>query len=316
MFVDYTFSTTLTLEQMYSVHVGQGLSCEWISFRGSKMSLPRALLEQLWSLFLLLWYCLEAVILACIPRSMRKRKSVVGEIVLVTGAGSGIGRLLAQGFGQLGATIVLWDVNQAGNEETADQIRENGGKAYEYTVDVSNSEKVYEAALKVKQDVGDVTILVNNAGIVTGKSFLDCPDHMIKKTMDVNINAHFWTLKAFLPSMIAKDKGHIVNIASLAGLFGMNKLVDYTTSKFAAVGLHDALHYELVFSGKAGVKTTVVCPFFIDTGMFSGVKIKDPLLTLPLLKPSYVVRNVIDSVLLEEQMCVLPRHIFLGVLLK
>ena len=74
--------------------------------------------------------------------------------------------------------------------------------------------------------------------------------------------------------MIAKNKGHIVNVASLAGLFGMKNLVDYCTSKFAAVGLHDALQYELVFSGKTGVKTTVVCPFFIDTGMFSGVKVK------------------------------------------
>ncbi|XP_038051478.1 epidermal retinol dehydrogenase 2-like isoform X2 [Patiria miniata] len=280
------------------------------------MSLPRAIFEQLRSLVLILWYCLEATIMACIPRSMRKRKSVAGEIILVTGAGSGIGRLMAQAFGQLGATIVLWDINQAGNEETADQIRENGGRAYEYTVDISNSEKVYEAALSVKRDVGDVTILINNAGIVTGKSFLECPDHMIKKTMDVNINAHFWTLKAFLPSMIAKNKGHIVNVASLAGLFGMNRLVDYSASKFAAVGLHDALYFELMYSGKAGVKTTVVCPFFIDTGMFSGVVLKDPLMTLPLLKPSYVVKNIVDSVLLEERMCVLPRHVFLGVLLK
>merc|ERR1711962_965727 len=121
-----------------------------------------------------------------------------------------------------------------GNEETAEQIRENGGKAYEYTVDISDSEEVYQAGLKVKRDVGNVTILVNNAGIVTGKPFLECPDHMIKKTMDVNINAHFWTLKAFLPSMIANNKGHIVNVASLAGLFGMRNLVDYSTSQFAA----------------------------------------------------------------------------------
>ncbi|XP_033640170.1 epidermal retinol dehydrogenase 2-like [Asterias rubens] len=280
------------------------------------MSLQAVVFGLLRDLFLIVWYFLEAIVLSVIPRSLRRRKSVAGEIVLITGAGSGIGRLLAHKFSDLGATLVLWDVNETGNQETANQVRENGGTVHDYTVDISVSDNVYNAAEIVKRDVGDVTILVNNAGVVTGKMFLDCPDHLIKRTMDVNISAHFWTLKAFLPSMIAKNKGHIVNVASLAGLFGMKNLVDYCTSKFAAVGLHDALQYELVFSGKTGVKTTVVCPFFIDTGMFSGVKVKDPLMTLSLLKPSYVIRNIMDAVLLEEKMCILPRLITFAAYIK
>ena len=93
--------------------------------------------------------------------------------------------------------------------------------------------------------MGHVSILVNNAGIVSGTALLDTPDSKIIRTFDVNILAHFWTLKAFLPAMISQKDGHIVNVASLAGHSGTHKLVDYCASKFAAVGLDEALRVEL-----------------------------------------------------------------------
>ena len=83
------------------------------------------------------------------------------------------------------------------------------------------------------------------AGIVSGTALLDTPDAKIMRTFDVNILAHFWTLKAFLPQMIERKLGHVVNVASLAGHSGINKLVDYCASKFAAVGLDEALRVEL-----------------------------------------------------------------------
>jgi len=78
--------------------------------------------------------------------------------------------------------------------------------------------QIYEAATLVKKDVGDVDILVNNAGIVSGKSFLECSDSQIDRTMKVNILAHFWTVKAFLPKMVERNSGHVVSIASSAGV--------------------------------------------------------------------------------------------------
>ena len=93
--------------------------------------------------------------------------------------------------------------------------------------------------------MGHVSILVNNDGIVSGTALLDTPDSKIIRTFDVNILAHFWTLKAFLPAMISRQDGHIVNVASLAGHSGINKLVDYCASKFAAVGLDESLRVEL-----------------------------------------------------------------------
>ena len=80
------------------------------------------------------------------------------------------------------------------------------------------------------------------------------------------------TIKAFVPAMIKNNHGHVITVASGAGLFGVAGLVDYCASKFGAVGIHESLTSELSIMGKDGVHTTVVCPFFIDTGMFDGVK--------------------------------------------
>ena len=151
------------------------------------------------------------------------------------------------------------------------QIKKNGGTAYAYTVDLCSRQKIYEAAEKVKSDIGSVHILINNAGIVSGSTLLDTPDDKIIRTYDVNVLAHFWTIKSFLPDMISMKKGHIVNIASLAGHSGMNKLVDYCSSKFAAVGLDESIKIELKVQGHDYIATTVVCPYYINTGMFSGV---------------------------------------------
>lgn len=85
--------------------------------------------------------------------------------------------------------------------------------------------------------------------------------------------AHFWTIKAFLPRMIDMGKGHIVTVASIAGMMGTSRLSDYCSSKFANVGMDESLRHELQVLGHGDkIKTTVVCPYYIDTGMFSGVR--------------------------------------------
>ncbi len=127
---------------------------------------------------------------------------------------------------------------------------------------------------------------------MTGKKFLDSTDSAIERTFQVNAMAHFWVIsivffkisfesyrnyfefklgKALIPSMIEKNHGHIVTIASLAGLFGIAGLSDYCASKFAAVGFDESLRNEFSALGKTGIKTTVVCPYYIKTGMFDGV---------------------------------------------
>lgn len=122
-----------------------------------------------------------------------RTKPVDGELVLITGAGGGLGRLFAQEFTRHGAEVVLWDNNAASNEQTAQLVRDMGGKAHTYAVDVTNREEVYRCAETVRRDLGrDVSVLVNNAGVVAGKRMLDCPDELIERTMKVNCHALFW----------------------------------------------------------------------------------------------------------------------------
>ncbi|XP_027788717.2 epidermal retinol dehydrogenase 2 [Marmota flaviventris] len=256
---------------------------------------------------------LEALIFGLIPKP---RKNVAGEIVLITGSGSGLGRLLALQFARLGSVLVLWDINSEGNEETLQMAREAGAmRVHAYTCDCSRKEDVYRVANQVKKEVGDVSILINNAGIVTGKNFLDCPDELMEKSFDVNFKAHLWTYKAFLPAMIANDHGHLVCISSSAGLVGVNGLADYCASKFAAVGFAESMFVETFALKQKGIKTTIVCPFFIKTGMFEGCMTRCPLL-LPILDPEYTVRKIVDAILQERLYLCIPKFIYLMLFLK
>ncbi|XP_078584592.1 epidermal retinol dehydrogenase 2-like [Branchiostoma floridae x Branchiostoma japonicum] len=230
------------------------------------------------------------------------KKSVSGEIALITGAGSGLGRGMALSFARLGATIVAWDINEEANEATVQMIRQEGGKAFGFVCDCSKRDDIYRVAQQVKSSVGHVTILINNAGIVTGRKFLDCPDDLIQKTMDINTNAHFWTTKAFLPHMMEQNHGHLVSIASSAGLMGVAGLSDYCASKFGAVGFAESIRSELRIQGKSGVHVTCVCPTFINTGMFTGSELKNT----TMLEADDVVREIVAAVQRNQFMLVIP----------
>lgn len=227
-----------------------------------------------------------------------------GRTILITGAASGIGRLMALKMARLGGRIVVWDINAQNLEKLAGELKLASSKAHAtYVCDVSNRAQVYEMAAKVKAEVGPVDILVNNAGVVSGRRFLEVPDERIEATMKVNAMAHFWTAKAFLPDMIERNSGHLVTIASAAGLVGVTGLADYSASKFAAVGFDESLRMEL--RKTPGVKTTVVCPFFIDTGMFAGVTTRFPWL-LPILKEDLVAERIVGAVQSDKRRLVLP----------
>ncbi len=231
------------------------------------------------------------------------------RVVLITGAASGIGRLMALEFGRRGARLVLWDIDWNGLVKTTEKLQAKGVEAHYYVCNVGDRDEIYRTADKVKAEVGQVHILVNNAGVVTGRAFLECSDEDIEKTMAVNTLAHFWTLKAFLPDMVRRNDGHIVTIASAAGILGVNRLSDYCASKFAAFGLDEALHME--FRDKNwNIRTTVVCPYFINTGMFRGVKTRFAFL-LPLLDPEKVARKVVRAVIKDRRRLIMPITVYL-----
>uniref|UniRef100_A0A665VQX5 Short-chain dehydrogenase/reductase 3 n=1 Tax=Echeneis naucrates TaxID=173247 RepID=A0A665VQX5_ECHNA len=247
-----------------------------------------------------------SILTAVIQTFLRPRlKCIDGELCLITGAGGALGRLFALEFAKEGARLVLWDCNATANERTAELVRELGVEAHAYTVDLSERRSIYQAADRVRAEVGDVSILVNNAGVVAGRRLLDCPDELLERTLLVNCHALFWMTKAFLPQMKAKNHGHIVTIASALGLF--STACDYCASKFGAVGFHESLTHELLAEDLDGIKTTLVCPYIVDTGMFAGCEIS----LIPPLQPLYTVQQSMKAILAEQQMICIPRLMYI-----
>ncbi|XP_055636900.1 short-chain dehydrogenase/reductase family 16C member 6 isoform X1 [Toxorhynchites rutilus septentrionalis] len=275
-----------------------------------KASVKHTVLDVVMFLLTSLGYILQAIFFALFGKP---KKDLHGELVLVTGGGGGLGRMLALRLTKLGAKVIVWDINQDGIDETVKIIQSMGGFCKGYKVDISNKEQVYKSANMIREDVGDVSILFNNAGVVSGRALLDTPDHLIERSFSVNILAHFWTTKAFLPSMLERDHGHIVTIASLAGHVGISKLVDYCSSKFAAVGFDEALRIELEYMGAHGIFTTVICPYFIQsTGMFDDVNSR----WVPTLNSNEVADQIIDAVRKNEKYAIIPGYLRLMLAVK
>lgn len=293
--------------------------------------------------FVVTFKVLWAFVLAAARWLVRpKEKSVAGQVCLITGAGSGLGRLFALEFARRRALLVLWDINTQSNEETAGMVRHiyrdleaadaaalqagNGEEeilphcnlqVFTYTCDVGKRENVYLTAERVRKEVGEVSVLVNNAGVVSGHHLLECPDELIERTMMVNCHAHFWTTKAFLPTMLEINHGHIVTVASSLGLFSTAGVEDYCASKFGVVGFHESLSHELKAAEKDGIKTTLVCPYLVDTGMFRGCRIRKEIEPfLPPLKPDYCVQQAMRAILTDQPMICTPRLMYIVTFMK
>ena len=147
-----------------------------------------------------------------------------------------------------------------------------------------------------------MSILVNNAGIVSGKSILENSDFMIKKTLEVNTISHLYTIREFLPDMLRSNNGHVVTISSLAGTVGLPGLADYSASKFGAFAIDECLRLELK-KKNSNVKTTCICPYYINTGMFEGVK---PTWVNSILDQHWVAWRIITAIRQDEPVVLMP----------
>lgn len=230
--------------------------------------------------------------------------------VLITGAASGIGRLLAEKLAARGARVVLWDIDADGLHELATGLEQLERQAAVYRVDVSDRQAIARAAERVLATHGPIDVLINNAGIVTGQQILEASDEQIERTFGVNILAHFWTVRAFLPTMVERNRGHIVTIASAGGLVAAPRLSDYSATKFAAVGFDEALRLELAKTGTA-IQTTLVCPFYVRTKMFDGVMTRFPWL-LPILDPQYVADRIVAAIEKDRRRLIMPRFAYVN----
>ncbi|MBD3689701.1 SDR family oxidoreductase [Nanchangia anserum] len=244
--------------------------------------------------------------MATASRYRRARRPLAGRRVLVTGAASGIGEIMAREAARRGAShVVIWDRDEHGAERVARTITARGHRACAWEVDLTDAEAVERAGRAVTEAIGGIDVLINCAGVVTGKAVLDVGEDDLERVYGVNVFALYRTARAFLPGMLERDDGLIVTIASAAGLVGVARQTDYSASKFAAVGFSEALRAELRHAGSA-VTTLTVMPYYIDTGMFAGVRTRFPRL-LPVLEPADVARRVLDQIEAGAATVALPR---------
>ncbi len=239
--------------------------------------------------------------------------SIAGKTMLVTGGSRGMGKLFCEHGVAEGAKIIIWATNEHRMKETAEELSRRGGEVYTYKVDVSDRKAIEEAAENVLKEHGTVDILINNAGIVVSAYFWEHTNDQIEKTMRINSEALMYICRAFLPGMIEKREGRIVNLASAAGLISNPKMSVYCASKWAVNGWSDSLRLELEQEGYDNICVTTVTPGYVNTGMFDGAKA--PLMT-PILEPEPFVMKVWESMKKGDVMVRSPWTVYLVAIMK
>lgn len=187
------------------------------------------------------------------------------QVAVVTGASRGIGAATAVSLGDTGYTVaVLYKSNQAGAEKTVKKIQKNGGQARAYQLDVTDSTAVTAVTAQITAELGDISVLVNNAGVSEQKLFTDITDTDWSNMLSVHLNGAFYLSRAVLPAMLHEKYGRIINIASMWGETGGSCEVHYSAAKAGLIGLTKALAKELAPSG---ITVNAVSPGAVETDM-------------------------------------------------
>ena len=198
-------------------------------------------------------------------------RSIAGRVAIVTGAASGMGRATAHLFADEGARVAVTDLDPVAVERVVAEIREAGGVASGFALDVCDRDRIRAVVGEVATALGPVDILVNNAGIVIGAS-LDQPDDDYERTwqraLDVMLTAHVRLVRACLPQLARNGDGRVVNIASTEGLGATAGTGPYTAAKHGVIGITRSMAVEL---GPRGITVNCICPGPILTGMTASI---------------------------------------------
>ncbi|MEO9209461.1 MAG: SDR family oxidoreductase [Ginsengibacter sp.] len=230
-------------------------------------------------------------------------KNLKEKIVLITGGGSGIGKIMTRLMLERKATVVIWDISQANIDATLLELS-GKGNVVGFRVDVTNIAQIQDTAKIVKQQIGIVDVLINNAGIVVGKFFHEHSVADIANTMEINAIGPMYVAREFLQDMIQQNSGHICNIASSGGLISNPKMSVYAASKWALIGWSDSVRLEMKELNK-DVHLTTIMPYYINTGMFDGVKSR-----IPILDPEAASLTIVKAIEKNRIMVTLPGYIY------
>jgi len=228
---------------------------------------------------------------------MRDLKDLGNKKILITGGASGIGKLMALKLATSGAFICVVDINLEEALKVVDAIKASGGKALAFYADLSSLESIKKCKSEVSSQGHSVDILINNAGVVFGGEFekLSLDKHLL--TYKINVDGIVAMTHLFFDDLKKSSEANIVNIASASGFIGLPYGTSYASSKWAVVGFSESLRLEMKERNFNNIHVTTVCPSYISTGMFTGVKA--PLL-LPWLKPEVIVMKIIEGMLANK----------------
>jgi NAD(P)-dependent dehydrogenase (short-subunit alcohol dehydrogenase family) len=193
---------------------------------------------------------------------------LAGQVAIVTGAGRGIGRATALELARLGADIVVAELDKAGAERTAGDVKAAGRRAIALTTDVTRRADLESMVTRTLADLGRIDVLVNNAGIYRAAATLEVTEEHWDAVLGINARALFFACQAVLPAMIARKRGCIVNLASLAGKIGSRTNLPYNASKAAVVSITKSL---ALAHAADGIRVNCVCPGFVETDMWTLV---------------------------------------------
>ncbi len=230
-------------------------------------------------------------------------KSLTNKNIIITGAASGIGREMAGLLAKEKSNLAIIDIDRENLLKTENWLNQNQGSVKSYYCDLADYEAIDDTVETIISHFGHIDMLINNAGIFLGNTVEDSTFDDIQKTMTINFFAPVRMIKNILPKMIEKNNGHIVNVASVAGLIGGPRLSDYSASKHALLGYSDSLRMEMQKFGYNGIKISCLCPGYVDTGIVEGVKTTP---SFPLLQPEYVAKKFINAIKKEKTYLKIP----------
>lgn len=223
--------------------------------------------------------------------------------VLITGAGHGLGKAIALEFVTNGARVIVTDRDLSRVQSAAEELRKRGD-VVGYSFDVTRSDEIADFRKRIQMEQGPIDVLINNAGVVFGGPFLDVSLAHHEATIAVNLFGTIAVTHAFLPDLIERPRARIVNIASAAAVLALPNATSYAASKWAVLGFSDSLREELRLHGTSHVGVTAVCPSFVSTGLFAGVR---PARFTGWLTPERVAHAVRRAVEKERSFVMLPR---------
>lgn len=233
--------------------------------------------------------------------------------VLITGGAQGIGLAIARRFAEDGARIVLSDIDAERLEAARELLAGEGAECRTVVADVTDFDGLGDFRRRVLEAGDGLEILINNAGVVHGGAFLEVPLEQHLGTLRVNTEAVVAVTHTFLGDLIAADAGHLVNVASASGFIGLPWASTYAASKSAVIGFSESVRIELRRLGHRHVGVTTVCPSYVRTGMFDGVR--EPLMT-PFLTPRKLARKVHKAVRKNDPFVLEPAMVKITPLLK